>query len=507
QTSYRTTGDGRLAPIGVTADLSVYEHPNFNLQGGSPDELRIPPESRAGWFRPVTSSYYKRDDGDRRWDVVGTYDPACLPGFDALSRAGMETYAAPQVMLDDGRTVGPDRSVGGYVASPPLILTNIAGANWLMDDKRFTGQNSAAPISSVRIRVRSLPTNFEQAQARLEQVAVAIRDRTGLNVDLVRGSSPQTVPLELELGDSLYPATEVWTKKGVVIAFDRALTLQTLALLVQAASLGAMLTMQTGFTAVRRRRRELGMLRALGWSAFDSFRLVLYELVILGGLAALASLVALLIARRFGLQAPNYVLAGPAVGLVAALAGGRHSGSRLLLGALEMWRAFRVEAASSAILVGAGALTVAAVAAAANAFLKHLDSSWLGFYLGGQVRPFHVILAVTAAVIAALAATQLTMLAYLERRQTLAALRATGWSRFDVLVFIVGGGLLISLPGVLLAAAGIALVGFVTGMSASALALPLEVATGTGLACGLLAIVGPAALALRSAPAALLRGE
>ena len=533
QTSYRTTGDGRLAPIGVTADLSVYEHPNFNLQGGSPDELRIPPESRAGWFRPVTSSYYKRDDGDRRWDVVGTYDPACLPGFDALSRAGMETYAAPQVMLDDGRTVGPDRSVGGYVASPPLILTNIAGANWLMDDKRFTGQNSAAPISSVRIRVRSLATNFEQAQARLEQVAVAIRDRTGLNVDLVRGSSPQTVPLELELGDSLYPATEVWTKKGVVIAFDRALTLQTLALLVQAASLGAMLTMQTGFTAVRRRRRELGMLRALGWSAFDSFRLVLYELVILGGLAALASLVALLIARRFGLQAPNYVLAGPAVGLVAALAGGlapaavaartrpaaaiahvqwsgrsrRHSGSRLLLGALEMWRAFRVEAASSAILVGAGALTVAAVAAAANAFLKHLDSSWLGFYLGGQVRPFHVILAVTAAVIAALAATQLTMLAYLERRQTLAALRATGWSRFDVLVFIVGGGLLISLPGVLLAAAGIALVGFVTGMSASALALPLEVATGTGLACGLLAIVGPAALALRSAPAALLRGE
>ena len=92
----------------------------------------------------------------------------------------------------------------------------------------------------------------------------------------------------------------------------------------------------------------------------------------------------------------------------------------------------------------------------------------------------------------------LAMLAYLERRQTLAALRATGWSRFDVLVFIVGGGLLISLPGVLLAAAGIALVGFVTGMSASALALPLEVATGTGLACGLLAIVGPAALALRS---------
>src|SRR5256714_14982557 len=131
-----------------------------------------------------------------------------------------------------------------------------------MDDKRFTGQNSSAPISSARIGLRSVPTNLEEAQARLEQVVVAIRERTGLNVDLVRGSSPQTVPLELELGDSPYQATEVWTKKGVVIAFDRAVTLQTVALLVQAASLGALLTMQTGFTAVRRRRRELGILRA-----------------------------------------------------------------------------------------------------------------------------------------------------------------------------------------------------------------------------------------------------
>src|SRR2546423_15278705 len=99
------------------------------------------------------------------------------------------------------------------------------------------------------------------------------------------------------------------------------------------------------------------------------------------------------------------------------------------------------------------------------------------------------------------------MLAFLERRQTLAALRAAGWNRFDVLVFIVGGGLLISLPGVLLAAAVIALVGLGTGASALTLALPLEVATGTGLACGLLGLVGPAVLAPRSAPAAPPRRE
>src|SRR5439155_529142 len=145
QAAYERLGNGRLQPLSVAADSSIYAHPNFTLLGGSPDELRVPPESRSGWYRPVEASYYRGVSGDRRWQVVGTYEPACLPGFDALSRAGMETYAAPQVTLGDGTVLRPDRSVGGYIASPPLLLTNLAGAGWLMDGTRFQGQNSRAP--------------------------------------------------------------------------------------------------------------------------------------------------------------------------------------------------------------------------------------------------------------------------------------------------------------------------------------------------------------------------
>ena len=532
QAAYERLGNGRLQPLSVAADSSIYAHPNFTLLGGSPDELRVPPESRSGWYRPVEASYYRGVSGDRRWQVVGTYEPACLPGFDALSRAGMETYAAPQVTLGDGTVLRPDRSVGGYIASPPLLLTNLAGAGWLMDGTRFQGQNSRAPISSIRIRIRSLPTNLDRAQRRLEQVAVEIRDQTGLKVDLVRGSSPQSVPLQLQLAGTGYPATEVWTKKGVVIEFDRAVTAQTLAFLAEAASLGALLTMQTGFTAVRRRRREFGMLRALGWSPFDSFRLVLIELGALGALATLLAVLVLLGAKLVVPQLQGYVLAAPLVGVAAAAVGGlipaaigararpaealahrrwaglsRRFNSRLLVGALELWRAFRVEVVTSAILIGAGSATVGAVVAAASSFLQRLDTSWLGFYLGGQVRPFHTILAVTAACIAALAAAQLATLAYLERRQTLAALRAMGWSRLDVLIFITGGGLLISLLGIVLGAGCLAGAALVMGTPISAVILPAELAALTGLICGLLAIVCPAVLALRANPAALLRGE
>jgi hypothetical protein len=240
----------------------------------------------------------------------------------------------------------------------------------------------------------------------------------------------------------------------------------------------------------------------------------------------------LLVAKHFAPQLPDYVLAAPAIGLVAAVAGGlvpaalaartrpaeglahvrwagqsRAFSSRLLLGALELWRAFRVEVITTAILITAGALTVAGVVAAANAFVQRLDSSFLGLYVGGQVRPFHVILASIAFGIATLAATQLAMLAYLERRQTLAALRAAGWSRVDVMLFIVGGGLLISLPAVFAAALCIAGVAFMTGAPPGAAILPTEIAFATSLACASLAIVGPAFLSLRAAPAVLLRGE
>jgi len=530
--AYQAGRDRRLAPIPIPADLSVYGHPNFTLLGGSPDELRIPPESKAGWYRAVTASYYSRDAGDRDWQVVGIYEPSCLPGFDALSRAGMETYAAPQVTLSDGRVLGPDRSVGGYIASPPLILTNLAGADWLMDSTRFIGQNSQAPISSIRIRVRSLPQKLELAQRRLEQVALAIREKTGLNVDLVRGSSPQSVSLKLPLGGTDYGTAELWTKKGVVIQFDRAVTGQTIAFLALAAGLGAVLTTQTGFTAVRRRRRELAMLRALGWSSFDSFRLVLLELGILGALATVASVAALLVARAFAPQMPLYMLAAPAIGVVAGLGGGlipaalaararpaeaishaqwagrnRRLNSKLVLGALELWRAFRIEVVVSAILIGAGSVAVGAVVAAGSSFVQHLDGSWLGVYIGGQVRPFHAILAVTAACVATLAAAQLATLAYLERGQTLAALRAMGWSKLDVFKFIIGGGLLIMLPAVLMAAAILAGAALAAGAPQSAVELPLELAVGTGLISGFIAIACPAILALVARPATLLRGE
>jgi hypothetical protein len=185
----------------------------------------------------------------------------------------------------------------------------------------------------------------------------------------------------------------------------------------------------------------------------------------------------------------------------------RGSNSPLTLGALELWRAFRLEAVATTSLIIVGSVTVAAVAGTAKFFRSQLDSSWLGLFLGGEVRPLHLVLAVTAAAIAGLAAIQLAMLAYLERRQTLAALRGLGWRRSDVLVFITGGGLLTALPASLLSAIVAGAVAAFAGAPMASALVPAALAVGTALACGALAIVGPALLALKSAPAPMLRGE
>ena len=82
-----------------------------------------------------------------------------------------------------------------------------------------------------------------------------------------------------------------------------------------------------------------------------------------------------------------------------------------------------------------------------------------------------------------------------------------GWGKLDVLKFIIGGGLLITLPAVLMAAAILAGAALAAGAPQSAVELPLEVAVGTGLISGLIAIACPAILALVARPATLLRGE
>lgn len=538
---YQQAGPGVLSAETSAPNLNIYKR-NLLVRGPINAQVLIPPEARDRAFRSVTEHAIggnpgSLDPGTRRWHLVGTYDPRCVPGFNPLAGGALETYAPPMVRLADGRLLGPTRSVADYVSSPPLLLTNLDGAAWLSDPTRFPGQPGEAFISAIRIRVRGVETPGSVSQARLSRVAADIHDQTGLLVDIVKGSSPQTIQVDLPQGNFGRPALRVregWAVKGVAYRFGKAVTAQDLGLFGLVLCGALILAGQTTYTAVRRRQTEFGVLRALGWPASRIAWLVELEMLLLGlsvGLVAVAA--GLLLSWGFRLQASvwPFIAAVPLALLVAGLgailpaaAAGRGTtlrvmvrsgrvrrsrppGSALMLGLRELIGPWKAEAILGILAIALGAALLGGVLLVALAFRGQLDTTVLGVYLAARVRPFHVALAGLALAIGALAAGEIITLSYLERQPQLAALRALGWPRSQVLQVLMTQALGLGVAGGLVASVVIGAVGWLVNAPLSAVTFSAAASCLVALLATVLAVVGPLSHAYRLPAADALRGE
>jgi hypothetical protein len=166
-----------------------------------------------------------------------------------------------------------------------------------------------------------------KAEVTDQRVAGAIRDATGLSVDIIRGSSPRSIQVDLPAGKFGRPSltvTEPWAVKGVAFKFLRAVSAQNLALFGLVLLGGMVLVGETGYISVVRRRREFGVLRALGWRTSSIAWLVELEMLTLGlVVGVLAIALGLPIMLRLGLGTSAWEL-GAVVPLsvgIAALAG------------------------------------------------------------------------------------------------------------------------------------------------------------------------------------------
>jgi putative ABC transport system permease protein len=318
-----------LQAIELPPNLAIYQKSNPSSEFGVIDELLTPPEARDSWFRPVvqhTDGYAAFPGTDYRfklWDAVGRYDPTCLPGFDPLTGGSLETYSLPRAMLSDGRQLGPTRSMAGYVNSPPLLLTTLPGAAWLADPKRYQGQPGKAFISSIRVRVSGTALPGPRSEARLSLVATRIHDLTGLNVDVVKGSSARSVGVGLPEGRFGRPAltlTEPWWAKGVAIRFTEAVRGQDVTLFALVLVGAVVLVGESSFVSVRRRRSEFGVLRAIGWPVRKIAWLVEGEMLLLGVAAGAAAVASGLVLRATVLHSLPVALGPVALGLSVAVA-------------------------------------------------------------------------------------------------------------------------------------------------------------------------------------------
>jgi FtsX-like permease family protein len=467
-------------------------HPDILLptgtlgMGDTPAKVLVPPEAADTWFRNVTphpDAYLpgpKSRYRSKKWQVVGTYDPSCLRGFAPLSGGNLDAYSAPQATLPNGAELMPNRSVGGYLNSPPLVLTTLAGSAWLTDPNRYTGQSGTAPISLVRIKVAGTASPGDASENRLRQVAAAISDRTGLLVDIVKGSSTQAVGVNLPAGQYSRPATpitESWFKKGVALRFFLAVSAQSL-LIFSVLLVMAILTVASGsFAAVRRRRSEFALLRAIGWSAWRIGWLVEIEVLVLGMVAAgiatgLTAAAGKLLSSRGGMS--GLILPFLAATAVALMAGAlpawsaargpvasrlrpavhRSSPTALRVGVLSvaaiLVRARWVETILGALACALSVALAGTLELSSKAFQGELDATRLGVRLSLQVDKFQVIASIEAAVLALALVAYTCVVTCRELRKELALLRAIGWSAFEITGLASLQGLVIALGGSIL---------------------------------------------------------
>jgi ABC-type antimicrobial peptide transport system permease subunit len=360
--------------------------------------------------------------------------------------------------------------MAGYVNSPPLILTTLAGAEWLSDPARFAGQPGSAFISAIRVRVSDVAEPSVLAQKRLASVAASIVDSTGLQVDVVKGASPR--PIDVDLPGGLFgrpPLTvqEGWSKKNVVVAFREAARTQDLA--VAAVTLGstAFLLIEAAAISIELRRREFDVLRAIGWSRKSIARLVEAEVILVGTVAGLLALVSTaLIAAAIGWRLEPYAaFIGPSASVMLSVLVGILTGRRASRGThapgpassrahghlAETVSAFAVRdmlAAPGSVAVGVLAVWLssslfAGLVLVSLAFSGRLDVTVLGLHLAAQIGPVHLILAAIALGFGSAAAGLAIALRYFERLPEFATLRAIGWARSAVARVLLLQGLMI----------------------------------------------------------------
>jgi len=462
--------------------------------------------------------------------VLGTYDAARLGLAQGdVSDVPVETYAPARALavadaqgepLPQPVPLRPGLSPLGYLQSPPTMLTTLNAACAILGEPC---------ISAIRVRVQGAERYTSQAQQRLEAVAAEIVRQTGLEVDIVTGSSPREVRIFLP-GAGRQPDVfleEPWVQKGVHLHIRHQVQRGNRELLGLLILLSLLYTANASAMWVTQRRSTWAIMRATGWrrtslmgyllaTAFKVGLIAAGVGVVLGwGLREVLHLASLTWFQAAAIAPLSLALVLGGM-LVPAWQESRRSVVSVLKGTTTVpvskragpwWllaRHPREALTAAGILAGAAALTTVLVGGWLG-LRGYLQLTLLGQYLLVQVQGYHVIMLATALLLSALAVADVLLMWLAEHRYLNGLFQAVGWRSGQIIRFwmqqALGLTLLGSLPGSLL---GLALL--LTGREPT-LALGLAWLVGLILPAlvGALAAWFPARRAARVPPAQVLR--
>ncbi|HTZ24831.1 MAG TPA: FtsX-like permease family protein [Streptosporangiaceae bacterium] len=477
--------------------------------------------------------------------IAGVFDPARMRAFDRLSQVPLGDYqpvtAAPANAASSralrGGDLLPSQNVGGLVSQPVNLITTLAALPGLENGHGYTGVPAADPISVIRVRVAGVTGAGALSRERINAVAQQIEQRTGLDVDVVAGSSPSPVTIDVPAGKFGQPPltlSQNWVKEGVALAILKAVDKTSVALYVLILVVCGLFVANAATAAVRGRRRELGVLAAVGWRRSRLFTTILGELAAIGlGAGLLAAAVAVPISSALGLDpSPARAMLAVPVAIAVALAGGlapawlaaradpvasirppvlatgraHHPRGITSLALLNVARTpGRTAIGVISLAVGIAALTM--LTAVTFAFRGIIVGSLLGDAVAVQVRSVDYIAAGATIILGVLAVADVMFLNITERAAELATIRSFGWRDAALARLVITEGAIIGIAGSLTGAAfGLAAAAWFAGQLPARLLAIAAAAVAAGIVVTVTAALLPAAL-LRRLPAAHLLAE
>jgi hypothetical protein len=505
-------------------------------------EIVVPSSSTSGFHEEP--SYRKCDfsvlEGGFALDVKGIFDITRIPPPPDVNRVPLETYFPPLVTLRydemghpvEPRILRPTLNPCGYIQSPPLILTTLEAARALHGDDC---------ISAIRVRVGGIDELTPQAQRKIEAVASEIHRRTGLDVDIMVGSSPRRILVHVP---GIGYVEEQWVQKNVTLSYHRRIQSGHLLLIAALLVTGGLFVADMAWADLLARQPVLALQKALGWRSATLMGHVLRRALLVGagaGLSGTALAAGALALVRQPLPSLPWLAGVPllvtALSLLGSLypalqaarvppipllqmAGLRHrpgqervrgrSGGVLLSaryalrGVVRRWSRSLLAGMTAALSAGLLMLLVGVVVDRAG----YLSGTLLGEYILVQVEGYHWWLVGVGMALAAAGMGNSLLAGVLERRREIGVLKALGWRTGAVArLFLLEGAVLGLLGGLAGTALGLAV--YLGLYRSVGIGLLWAVLAGLGVPTlvGALAAAYPARVAAAVAPAEAVRGE
>lgn len=545
---YRQSGAG-LTPLTRKHDDSAWRTSIYTNEPFA----AVPAAASDTAFRSITAVPAQLDPAtgslhQLKLTTVGEFDPGKISSGPALSEVPLETYHPPSAAPADdrsrrllrGQELLPDTNPAGYLQSPPLLLTTISSIAAFTNEHSFAyppgSPTPTAPVSVVRVRVDGVTGADAESRERVRVVAEQIRERTGLDVDIMTGSSPHPTTVQLPATRHHAPqltVVENWIDKGVATVLMDAIDRKSLALFLLVLATSAVAVGISATASVRARRTQLGVLSCLGWRPWTILRSVLADLLVVGVLAGAAGAVlAAPISLALGVDLqwwralvalPGAVLIVLAAGLVPAATAARAvpadavrpaiSAVRRptrLRGTASLARSYlrrtpgRAAAAVSTLALAVASLTI--LAGIVIGFHDTVVGTLLGNAVSVQVRGVDIAAAVLMTVLALGSLIDILYLDIREQAPSYASLQATGWRDRTLGELIVHQAVLIAAAGAAFGAmAGLATLAWLGSINTTVLLTTIAV-TVLAVALGGIAALLPAR-SLRRLPTAVLLSE